>query len=242
MKSRLRNRNVRLRCGLSALAFAALLVNRSAMKAQSGVTAPVVVTGENTGEPGIDVAPGGLIYINAPAGLLSNLPGSASFLFRSSDGGATWTQTPNGVRNLFPGGGDSDVAVDGTDGTIYYADLWLGSSTVSVTHDRGDTWTASPLDGVIVEDRQWLATPGGGRVYLATHQIPTGIVVSKSLTGGMSYVFSSVVASVQADQDGCICPSGNIIAEATGLGLGLGFQTAGILNLFQAAAGLDDRV
>src|ERR1043166_3075699 len=185
MKSLLRNRDVKLVCGLIALLLAALLLNRSAMKAQGGFTAPVVVTGENTAEPGIDVGPGGLIYINAPAGILSNLPGSASFLFRSSDGGATWTQTPNGVRNLFPGGGDSDVAVDATDGTIYYSDLWLGSSTVSVSHDQGETWTASPLDGVIVEDRQWLATPGGGRVYLATHQIPTGVVVSKSLTGGM---------------------------------------------------------
>src|SRR5437867_12018513 len=79
--------------------------------------------------------------------------GSASFLFRSLDGGATWTQTPNGLRDLFPGGGDSDVAVDSMDGTVYYADLWLGSSTVSVSHDQGETWIASPLDGVVVEDR-----------------------------------------------------------------------------------------
>jgi len=146
------------------------------------------------------------------------------------DGGATWTQTPNGLRDLFPGGGDSDVAVDSMDGTVYYADLWLGSSTVSVSHDQGETWIASPLDGVVVEDRQWLATPGSGRVYLATHQIPSGIVVSKSLTGGIGYVFSSVAASV-ADQTGCICPSGNIIAEAGAAGLGLGL-----------ANGLNDRV
>ena len=60
---------------------------------------------------------------------------------------------------------------------------------------------------------------GGGRVYLATHQIPTGIVVSKSLTSGTAYVLSSVAASA-VDQTGCICPSGNIIAERGGL-LGL---------------------
>lgn len=210
-----------LRCLLSVLGLGTIfLPNGDALKAQSGFTVPVVVTSENTAEPGIEIAPGGLVYIHAPAGLLSNLPGSASFLFRSADGGATWTQTPNGLRDLFPGGGDADVAIDPTDGTIYFADLWLGSSTVSVSRDEGQSWMANPLDGVVVEDRQWLATPGGGRVYLATHQIPTGIVVSKSVTGGVAYVLSSVAASV-ADQTGCICPSGTIIAETGGL-FGLG--------------------
>lgn len=209
------------RCLLSVLGLVTIfLPGRDALRAQNGFTVPVVVTNENTAEPGIEIAPGGLVYINAPAGLLSNLPGSASFLFRSSDGGATWVQTPNGFRDLFPGGGDADVAIDPTDGTIYFADLWLGSSTVSVSRDEGQSWIANPLDGVFVEDRQWLATPGGARVYLATHQIPTGIVVSKSVNGGVTYVLSSVAASV-ADQTGCICPSGNIIAESGGL-LGLG--------------------
>lgn len=105
-------------------------------------------------------------------------------------------------------------------GAIYFADLWLGSSTVSVSQDQGESWTANPLDGVVVEDRQWLATPGGGRVYLATHQIPAGIVVSKSLNGGVTYVLSSLAASA-LDQTGCICPAGNIIAEPGGM-LGLG--------------------
>src|SRR5439155_1691988 len=42
---------------------------------------PVIITGDDTGEPGIDIAQDGTIYVNAPAGFLSSLPGSASFVY-----------------------------------------------------------------------------------------------------------------------------------------------------------------
>jgi hypothetical protein len=215
------NRTDAILSGVFALAtVAGLWAIPAEVAAVNSFTSPVVVTGEDTGEPGIDVGPGGVLYINAPAGFLANLPGSASLLFRSEDGGASWVQTPNGVRDLFPGGGDSDAAVDQADGTIYFADLWLGDSTVSVSHDMGNTWVANPFGSVVVQDRQWLATPGGGRAYLATHQIPAGLVVSKSVDGGLSYPISSIAAT-PLDQTGCICPSGTLIAEAGGL-FGLG--------------------
>src|SRR5947209_4103115 len=72
---------------------------------------PVIITGDDTGEPGIDIAPDGTIYVNAPAGFLSSLPGSASFVYRSTDGGSTWVKTPAGLRGLLPGAGDSDVSL-----------------------------------------------------------------------------------------------------------------------------------
>lgn len=183
-------------------------------------TSPVVVTGIDTGEPDIDVGPGGELYINAPSGVLSSVPPSASYLFRSDDGGASWIQTPNGVRDLLPGGGDADAAVDQQDGTVYFVDLWLGNSTVSVSHDKGETWVSNPFGSVPIQDRPWQATPGGGRAYVATHQVPVGIVVSKSVDGGITYPLSSVAATV-LDQTGCVCPSGALIAEDSGL-LGLG--------------------
>src|SRR5207249_4162793 len=42
--------------------------------------APVIISGDDTGEPGIDIAPDGTVYVNAPAGFLSRLPGSPSFV------------------------------------------------------------------------------------------------------------------------------------------------------------------
>jgi len=124
--------------------------------------APVVVTGIDDGEPGIDVATDGTIYVNAPASFLSNLLGSPSHVFRSDDGGASWTLTdPGPLRGNLSRGGDSDIAIDSADGTLYMTDLWLGSSTVSVSHDKGASWVSVPTHGVVVQDRQWIATTGG---------------------------------------------------------------------------------
>src|SRR5258708_4789472 len=67
---------------------------------------PVQVTDDDLGEPGIDIASDGTIYVNAPVGI-GNVPG-ASALFRSLDGGTTWVRTDPGTRQTMPGGGDSD--------------------------------------------------------------------------------------------------------------------------------------
>jgi hypothetical protein len=180
----------------------------------AGAFTSTVVTNEPMSEPGIAVAPDNTIYVDGPEGLLSHLPGSPSPVFRSEDGGATWTKTPFSLRENLPGGGDSDIAIDPTNGAIYMTDLWLGDSTVSFSSDKGNTWTANPLQGLPIQDRQWVATTGGGIVYHAVHQIPLGLVVSKS-SGGLVYPVSTVAAT-PVDQTGCVCAPGNLIAQSGG--------------------------
>ena len=180
---------------------------------------PVPIPGATVGEPGINVSPkDSAIYVNGPAGLLSNLPGSASPVYKSTDGGTTWTLTNPSLRANLPGGGDSNVSIDPTTGNLYMTDLWLGSSTVSRSTDGAASWTANPLQGVVVQDRQWVAAAGDGDVYHVTHQIPTGLIVSKSVAplDGVVYV-QHVVAATPLDQTGCVCPPGNLIAQAGGL-------------------------
>ena len=80
---------------------------------------------------------------------------------------------------------------------------WLGEQT---------PLAANPVQGVVVQDRQWIATPGGGIAYHLTHQIPAGLVVSKSIDGGLTYP-QHTVAATPADQTGCVCPPGTLIAE-----------------------------
>ncbi|HWW91188.1 MAG TPA: sialidase family protein [Solirubrobacteraceae bacterium] len=177
-----------------------------------------VVTSEAMSEPGVAVAPDNTIYVDGPEGLLSHLPGSPSPVFRSEDGGTSWTKTPFSLRENLPGGGDSEVAIDPTNGAIYMTDLWLGDSTVSTSSDKGNSWTANPLQGLPVQDRQWVATTGAGIVYHAVHQIPLGLVVSKG-SGGLVYPVSTLAAT-PVDQTGCICASGNLIAQPGGGALG----------------------
>jgi hypothetical protein len=200
--------------GIALLGCVVMLAAAPAAGAAS-FGSPVVVTGNDLGEPGIDVAKDGTIYVNAPTGLLSNLPGSASAVFRSTDGGSSWVETPPGMRANLPGGGDSDISLDPSTGKIYMTDLWLGSATVSTSTDRGQTWTANPIEGTPIQDRQWISTPGNGIAYHLTHQIPAGLVVSKSVDGGLTYPIRTVGAT-PLDQTGCICPPGNLISEAGG--------------------------
>jgi hypothetical protein len=193
-----------------ATAAAALGVGASS----AGAFTITTVTSERMSEPGIAVAPDNTIYIDGPEGLLSNLPGSPSPVFRSSNGGAGWTKTALGLRANLPGGGDSNVAIDPGNGALYMTDLWLGDSTVSTSTDKGDSWLAQPLQGLPVQDRQWVATSGGGVVYHLVHQIPLGLVVSKGING-LVYPIHTIGAT-PLDQTGCICPPGNVIAQSGG--------------------------
>jgi hypothetical protein len=202
-----------------AAAFASIAL---AGGAHAATFTNTVVTGDNVSEPGIDVGPDNAIYVNGPTGILSNLPGSPSNLYRSDDGGATWLMTPYSLRANLPGGGDFDISIDRQTNTLYSTDLWLGSATVGKSTDKGQSWIANPLQGVIVQDRQWVATSGGGVVYHATHQIPSGLIVSKSVAPADGVVYPiSTSAATPVDQTGCVCPPGNLIAEGTGAMAGL---------------------
>ena len=68
-----------MKAHVSTFALALGLVVAPAARGAGGFGAPVVVTGLDLGEPGIDVASDGTIYVNAPAGL--NLQGSPASCF-----------------------------------------------------------------------------------------------------------------------------------------------------------------
>jgi hypothetical protein len=206
MHGLLQSPRVRLVAALG-LAIALLAVGATRASAFTITT----VTTERMSEPGVAVAPDGSIYVDGPEGFLSNLPGSPSPVFRSDNGGSTWTKTPFSLRANLPGGGDSNLAVDPVNGALYMTDLWLVNSTVATSTDKGSSWLASPLQGLPVQDRQWVATSGNGNVYHAVHQIPLGLVVSKG--NGLLYPIHTIAAT-PLDQTGCLCPPGNLIARA----------------------------
>jgi hypothetical protein len=184
----------------------------------------VVVSDKEASEPGIDIANDGTIYVNAPGGVVLNSEGpNPSYLWRSDNGGASFVETSDLTRQAGPGGGDSDLVIVPDTQHLAYTDLWLGSASVSSDLvDKGETWVTNPLEGVVGQDRQWLAATNGDVVYHVTNQLPGGLVVSKSFNGGSVYT-QHVMAASLADRGGCLCSPGNIIAEsgaplANGLG------------------------
>jgi hypothetical protein len=202
---------------LATLCLAIAVLGVGATRAGAFTTS--VVTTEHMSEPGVAVAPDGTTYVDGPEGLLSNLPGSPSPVFRLDPGSTSWFKTPLSLRANLPGGGDSNIAIDPVNGALYMTDLWLVNSTVSTSTDRGNSWLANPLQGLPVQDRQWVATTGNGIVYHAVHQIPLGLVVSRG--NGLVYPIHTIAAT-PLDQTGCLCPPGNLIAQAGSGLLGTG--------------------
>ena len=181
---------------------------------------PVGLPGSNhVSEPGINVAPNNDIYINGPTGVL-RIPTSASPVYKSTDGGTTFVATNPSLRVAFPGGGDSNIAIDPGTGALYMTDLYLASATVSRSVDGAASWVANPIEGVVVQDRQWVAAGAGSVVYHVTHQEPAGLVVSRSSapTDGLVYP-QNIVAASPVDQEFCLCPPGNLIATKDNVGV-----------------------
>jgi len=124
------------------------------------------------------------IYLDSPTGIGGGQSGN---LWISKDHGETW-ETHDYGRNAL-GSGDSFTAI-AKDGTIYYTDLYLWSSTIDTSKDGGDTWIRNPLATVTrVGDRQWLdmgptvgTLPGAQSetLYLIYNDIPQGLVIQRS--------------------------------------------------------------
>lgn len=124
------------------------------------------------------------IYIDSPTGIGGGQSGN---LWISKDHGGSWGSHAYGRNAL--GSGDSFTAIAG-DGTIYYTDLYLWSSTIDTSKDGGETWIRNPLATVTrVGDRQWLdrgptvgTFPGAQAesLYMIYNDIPQGLVIQRA--------------------------------------------------------------
>ena len=109
-----------------------------------------------------------------------------SWIWRSLDGGKTFKWVPaaaplNGKVISCPGGGDTELAVDGA-GRLYFNDLSLANFSIARSDDQGRTFPACNSTGVPDGgvDRQWYALDGdptaGGILYLANDEVGSGNV------------------------------------------------------------------
>lgn len=115
-------------------------------------------------------------YVSAPWGFST----TASFVWKSADGGASFHlvpgQVPTGKPTTCAGGGDSGLAVDPV-GNLYFVDLQgLTDVSASLSTDGGRTFTTTcnAANNTIV-DRPWIATYGNplttGREYMTVDNV-----------------------------------------------------------------------
>ncbi|TML08124.1 MAG: hypothetical protein E6G41_02985 [Actinobacteria bacterium] len=152
------------------------------------------------GEPAIHVSRANDVFLGSERGV-----GSGSDAWRalgglggpgaSACGQAEYRGQPNGFGGVGASGGDIDVAIAPARNpagvfNVYVASLNLASINVATSQDRGTTFSQVPVvEGVPVDDREWIAAYGSSTALLSYHDIVTNnIDVLRSDDGGTTYV------------------------------------------------------
>ncbi|MHB1713062.1 MAG: hypothetical protein ACYCV7_17020 [Acidimicrobiales bacterium] len=146
-------------------------------------------------EPGIATGPGNVLWAVADHCQLVQQFGAcqittagaprqpdAVYVWRSTDGGRSWTYAadpirlpgPGSVLSDAPGGIDSDIAVapqrsPGGHALIYVVSNWIGGFEMAVSADGGRTWVTTEITGFAFTDRPWIAASGPCTLYLTVH-------------------------------------------------------------------------
>ena len=176
-------------------------------------SAPIVVdksAANSTGEPSIDVAPDGAIYIVAPDGPGVRTPSAlggdgvgGTLIWRSDDKGKAFRFL--GSYDVPTSGGDADVVV-APNGTIYASSLsYAACSSVGTSTDRGETFLPVPVAGCgqipISNDREWQAIDGNDTLYTVIGDTFGGAIELIRSTVNNPAVIPSVQIPVTGDTD-----------------------------------------
>lgn len=112
--------------------------------------------------------------VNPPDEIATPFAGQ-SYLWRSTDGGATWAHIglpgmEEGPRSLGLGVSDPEFTVM-QDGAVCFTDLeGLAMSSVSCSEDDGQTWLpGNPVAAGAPNDRQWIASHGDELYFTANY-------------------------------------------------------------------------
>ncbi len=187
-------------------------------------------------EPSLAIDSKGTIFVTGPASLQHTPDTSASPLWKSTDGGKTWTgptsTETNGTTETGVGGADSDIVI-GPDDSVYLANMWGGNTSMAVSTDHGSTFTQLPLGHVTpVDDRPWLYYDARSGALWMAWDGAGALHVGKALLGARAQgnavpgagpqgqlLFEQDVPAVLNEPDrGCAtCPPGNVVVDPHGL-------------------------
>jgi hypothetical protein len=145
-------------------------------------------------EPMVVEHPGGALFV---AGFGSQVTGTdpraTPHLWKSLDGGATWSRVDVGPPESGAiGNSDVDLAV-APDGTLYFASMGFNRSTFDGTHvamgvsrDVGSTWQWTLLSESHGDDRPWVVVRPDGGAHVVWND-GSGVSHATSVDGGRTW-------------------------------------------------------
>jgi hypothetical protein len=119
-----------------------------------------VTVGTLGNEPVITFAPDGTLYISA-----------LQHFYRSTDGGAHWSNPPGPPESQVNLNTDSSLSVDPGNRVYFTFDYpYAGTTAVCTSDDKGDTWACDPAVVPGGTDRMWVVAPTNSTAYEVTNQ------------------------------------------------------------------------
>ncbi|HVE74319.1 MAG TPA: sialidase family protein [Mycobacteriales bacterium] len=200
-------------CGALLGAVVAPAGARTSSRWVTGVLPVPYATGTNySAEPAIAASPDGTLwaasnFFNPPCA--NTVSGCGTDIWRSKNGGRSWTWVGNPFRNLPTtpeegfGGYDVDIAVAPERNSagrynLYLTSLWTGSNSVVVSTDDGASWTLLPAVSAGFVDRPWLQAIGPCTAYLGAKDVFSDVTVFTVFDGCEGRLRPTKVASAFA--------------------------------------------
>ena len=166
----------------------------------------------------------GVRFACDPSGV-PNIDEGQSHFFLSTDNGTTWRdldieRAQDDPRQVFFEGGDCDV-MTGPSGELWTADSWLGSLSVGLSRDGGESWRGTSLGGSSpVADRPWLAVDGAGVLHMTYQDVqalmPSTIWYTRVLVTENALAFAPAVSVTGPTADGAFTWTGNLVVSDDG--------------------------
>lgn len=161
------------------------------IKQNVSLSAPVTV-GTLGNEPVIAIAPDKTLYISA-----------LQHLYRSTDGGSTWTNLPGPTESQVTLASDSSLSVAPNNRLYFSFDYpYAGTTAVFTSDDKGETWSGNPAVVPGGTDRMWVVSPSNSAAYEVTNQGLYETTFLMSTDGGMTWLPKAIGSGILEPQTG----------------------------------------
>lgn len=173
-------------------------------------------------EPMIVEHPDGTLFVGGfGAAFMSGKETDEATLWKSSDGGTTWTRVNVGTKaDGVAGNSDVDLAVS-PDGTLYFANLLFDVKkiegkqiSIGVSKDVGATWKWTLLSNTRFDDRPWVKVAPDGTAHVIWND-GSGVCHAVSQDGGLTWTECDRIHPQGGSSHLAVGPNGEVAVRVT---------------------------